>query len=556
MAGIASRIAIVGFGPRGLGALEALIRVTRDERAELRIDIFDPADFPGAGPNFSPAEDQLCLLNLPVRDIDLPQPVLPPNLPTFRDWLTGADAEADHFPPRAILGAYLSERFARLREAIEPEVIVTHHRKLVSGIERDERGWLLQAGDYLAGPYDEVLLSLGQPRTKPDGQLASWRRHAEKTGAVLVPAYPGRDLVAAARGWSRKSVGVRGMGLSTLDVVRLLTLGLGGKFSKGRYVPSGREPRRIVPFSLDGIAPAPKPATGALDRNYDLADEEHASVRAALDHALTRGPDASVREVSAALVAPARRILNQMGSGATEAEIADWLDIERNGPGEQEDLDGLAALRRDSSIAHGRAVPTIGYAIGQIWRKSQAALRAAFDQVRVAPDTAAAIVSFDEGLKRYSYGPPVETADQLIQMVEAGIVVLKAAADPDILETSAGWRVVSGESHIDVDVMVDAVLSPARLELTEDPALRSLLKAERIAPVQGELGARVLSDGALPMADGLSLLGRMSTGSVIGTDSIHDCFGAPARRWAEGVVDRAWQRARTAGWTGALKTAI
>ena len=40
-------------------------------------------------------------------------------------------------------------------------------------------------------------------------------------------------------------------------------------------------------------------------------------------------------------------------------------------------------------------------------------------------------------------------------------------------------------------------------------------------------------------APGLAVLGRMASGSVIAVDSIHDCFGAAAERWAEGVAARA-----------------
>ena len=553
MQGFSGRIAIVGFGPRGLGALEALIKATQHERAELRIDIFDPADFPGAGPNFSPAEDPLCLLNLPVRDIELPDPVSSATLPAFRDWLTGADDQADRFPPRAVLGAYLSERFARLLEAIEPEVIVTHHRKLVSGLEKDADGWRLRAGEFLAGPYDEVLLSLGQPRAKPDKQLAAWRTHADQSGATLIPAYPGRDLVAAARAWHGKTVAIRGLGLSTLDVVRLLTLGLGGKFERGGYVPSGREPARIVPFSLDGVPPSPKPASGALDAVYDLTPGEQTQFAETLNHALTMPPTDAVGAIAEALVAPALRIL---AGSADAAAINDWLTAEQSAAGSQETLGGIDALRRDIGIAQGRTAPTIGYAIGQIWRKCQGALRVAFDGTRVAAETAAAIVRFDEGLKRYSYGPPVEAADQLRMLVEAGVVTLRAADDPDVVTTDRGWQLHEGEAQIDVDVMIDAVIASPRLDQTEDPALRSLLSTERIDALHASLGARVLPDGTLPGAEGLSLTGRMALGSVIGTDSIHDCFGEPVERWAKGVVERATRRADVDAYRPALRTAI
>ena len=56
--GATGRIAIIGMGPRGLGALEAL--ATRlharpmpvQSVQPIQVDIFDPFTAPGAGPNF------------------------------------------------------------------------------------------------------------------------------------------------------------------------------------------------------------------------------------------------------------------------------------------------------------------------------------------------------------------------------------------------------------------------------------------------------------------------------------------------------------------------
>ena len=40
----------------------------------------------------------------------------------------------------------------------------------------------------------------------------------------------------------------------------------------------------------------------------------------------------------------------------------------------------------------------------------------------------------------------------------------------------------------------------------------------------------------------LCLLGRMSLGSVIAVDSLHDCFGEAAKRWAKGMAERLKQK--------------
>ena len=73
-AGDDRRIAVIGLGPRGVGALEALAAVAETRGLRLSVDVFDPFPAPGAGPNFDPDESPLCRLNIPMRDIDLRAP--------------------------------------------------------------------------------------------------------------------------------------------------------------------------------------------------------------------------------------------------------------------------------------------------------------------------------------------------------------------------------------------------------------------------------------------------------------------------------------------------
>jgi len=58
------------------------------------------------------------------------------------------------------------------------------------------------------------------------------------------------------------------------------------------------------------------------------------------------------------------------------------------------------------------------------------------------------------------------------------------------------------------------------------------------------LGARCGADAVLVREDGtpvqgLGLAGRLSNGSSIASDSIHDCFGDIADRWAATVLQPA-----------------
>ena len=61
--------------------------------------------------------------------------------------------------------------------------------------------------------------------------------------------------------------------------------------------------------------------------------------------------------------------------------------------------------------------------------------------------------------------------------------------------------------------------------------------AARIRDNTGLADGTVVGRDGAPQA-GLYLLGRLSLGSVIAADSLHDCLGAAADRWAEGVMAR------------------
>lgn len=541
-AGLA-RIAIVGLGPRSLGALEALVTHLADGGCRVSVDVFEPSDAPGAGPNFHPDESPLCLLNIPFRDIAIRPPVYS-RCGSFVEWFakrTGQQADPDSFPPRADLGRYLQARLEDLLDAAQGAITVI--REQVTRIERSGAGWRVRTGGTLNSPYDEVLLTPGQPRVTPDAQLAEWHTHANSSQGQLAPAYPARQLADRALGWTGRSVAIRGLGLSTFDVLRVLTCGLGGRFDAQGYHPSGREPACIHPFSLNGHPPFPKPATKALDARFDLHRSEVDRFSQALAQAAVVDPDSAAAVINAALIPVVARILPACGAAVPDGAVDEWLQTEWTDPGSQEDYSPLEALRFGIALADGSYVPTIGYAMGQVWRKVQDALRAGYNPADAPAATAQAMVGFDEGLKRYSYGPPLSAARELMALIDAGIVVLNLAADPDVILTDSGWTLESSGHTARVSVMIDAVLPSPDLSALAKPPVSTLVEDGVLAPFAQGLAARTAPDGQVLDEQGrvvprLCLLGRLALGSVIAVDSLHDCFGKSSDRWAKGVCAR------------------
>lgn len=532
------RIAVVGLGPRGVGALEALAGLAEKFGICVPVDLFDPHPAPGAGPNFDPGESDLCRLNIPMRDIDLRAPEAM-GLAPLSEWLV-PPIDRDSFPPRPRLGAYLQHRLDALMRT--PGLTLTNYAVQVENVSRRGQAWHLQAGGVWRGPYCEVLLVPGQPATKPDCQLAAWQAQAARFGGILAQAYPARTLLQQAEAWTGKMVAVRGLALSSFDVVRVLTRGMGGRFSSAGYQPSGREPRCIMPFSLDGQPPYPKPDTAEIDANFDPTSDETAAFRKALAAAVNDSPDAARDRITDAMIPPVQRILARCGANTTRDAVPDWLATEWADPGTQERGAALDCLIDGIAMADGNRPPSVGYVAGQVWRKWQDMLRQGYNPADTPPRTAALIVAFDEGLKRYSYGPPVDACRELAALIELGLVSTDLARDPDISLVDGGWRLSADGRNATAEVMIDAVLPSPDPQQVTDQLISDLMQDGWLTKL-GDLAARTGPDGRLigrddRCAPGLSLLGRLALGSVIAVDSLHDCFGAASHRWAEGALSR------------------
>jgi hypothetical protein len=308
-------------------------------------------------------------------------------------------------------------------------------------------------------------------------------------------------------------------------------------------LPSGNEPARILPFSLDGRPPFPKPETEALDARFEPTGEETRTFAKNIAKAATATPKKAQELLTEALSGVVIRILREVGNSAGPCDVAEWLKTEWSAPGSQETDGPLESLRAGIAMAEGRCLPTIGYTVGQVWRKWQDALRSGFNPADTPPDIAEKIIAFDEGLKRYSYGPPISSSRELAALIDAGIVDLDYAVDPDFALTSDGWTMKSGSGSIEASVMIDAVMASPDLSILRPPLLVGLMDAGRLCPINESLAAHTAADGQLvdrqgKMSPGLCLLGRLALGSVVAADSLHDCFGEASHRWAQGVVER------------------
>ncbi len=543
-------VAIIGAGPRGLAAAEALA-ATADPATPVALTVIDDTPCFGAGPNYDPDQPDLNRLNVPLRAIEIPTASYPgATLVPFADWMaqTRNITDPEHYPARAALGQYFVARWQELAANPPEGLTIKSCVTTVTGLERAGAAWRITTKTETLEPFSDILLAVGH-QAVTDPQIAGWKDHAASSQGTFMPAYPSAPLKDAANDWMGKTVAIRGLGLSTIDVIRILTEGQGGQFETGpdgalAYRPSGKEPASIVPFSLNGIPPAPKPATAEIDALYDLDKKSEALFIGCVSNLIAKGIENPLPQLAKVLLDAAAPVIDRFA--LDKDRLAHWLEVEID-PKATYPIDERPVreiLSSHLAMAENREPPSPGFAIGQVWRKLQTPLRKGYNPLQPTGLAAEDFVRFDEGMKRFSYGPPPQAASQLLALIDAGLLDLRAVDDPDITTVQTGWRLSEDHTDTTAQVMIDAVLPAGDLEKSAAPLIVGLRETGLLTQLGEKLGANIYPDGTAIDAQGnsvpgLAILGRMATGSVIATDSVHDCFGAAVQRWARSVRENA-----------------
>lgn len=194
------------------------------------------------------------------------------------------------------------------------------------------------------------------------------------------------------------------------------------------------------------------------------------------------------------------------------------------------DLSVLETLQAYVGMAVGKRAISLDYCIGQVWRHCQPSIYEELSYNVCSNNVAKEIVALDESTKRYSFGPPVESIQQLIALIKAGILNVDLVHNPDIKVTKKGWNLKKDELEHTIPIMVDSVLPSAKVDQVSSSLVKNLLTQNLIQPLDEELGIATTDKGyilsendqELPMA----LLGRLAKGTVVGVDAILECLGS------------------------------
>lgn len=558
-------IALVGVGAWGLCVLERIAHLARSEQQPTRVHVVEPAA-PGPGV-YSCEEPEYLLLNTPCGQISLYPWDYGGSLPRYAlglyDWAkqvgyrwkgeccqiasSGREVTPHDYLPRRVLGAYLQWFYETLVEDAQWPLEIVQHRTLASDIVAQ------------AGGRETVHLANGESITVDHVILTTGHTSNLDSPDHLRNPYPVsgflRDVSPAA------SVGVVGMGLVGTDVVSALTLGRGGSYEQHgqrlRYQPSGHEPL-IYMFSRSGFPYCAK-AAEALDETDDYApvlctpgavsalraDAGRIDIRSAMlplifaemtaryyiHSASTAAGPLAGKQVRARL--EAATLTEFAAASAPFAARYGTFDAERSFFSPEEDF--LSAADYES-----RAYALIERDLDEALQGPASALKAAYEVLRFQRDPMRSVIEFGSlslesyldfqsnirsKVSRLVAGPPAIRSQQLLALMDAGILRLPFGPAPRLTTAHGTWTVRSTELDrpfsAPLDLLVQGHLEDPSISRSSSVLLSNLYGSGRLQQLRyGDtpVGSVMLTEDLHPVArdgkvqDTLFLLSALTEG--------------------------------------------
>ncbi|MFF4346884.1 FAD/NAD(P)-binding protein [Streptomyces sp. NPDC001530] len=440
----------------------------------------------------------------------------------------------DSYPSRAFYGRYLHDAFKRVVARAPKHVTVTvHSSRAVAmadthGVPGGPQGLRLEDGTRL-NQLDAIILAQGHlpARLTPrEARTASLARIHYLT--YITPCNPAdADLSSIAPG---QNVLIRGLGLNFFDHMALFTLGRGGSFveedGKLVYQPSGREPklyafsRRGVPYHARGENEKgaygryyPKLLTGQYieDLRARSEDGERVNFTADLWPYISREVEsvyygtllsAKGRDDDREALVNAYLALEEGESpdalldsyGIESGERWDWEKLsrpygDRKFAGRDDFQEWLLDyLRQDVVEARSGNVSGPLKAALDVLRDLRNEIRLAVDHGGLEGN------SHRDDLEGWytplnaflSIGPPAARIDQMIALIEAGVLEITGPGTQVRLDTLnqvfvADSSAVPG-TPIRATALIEARLPEPDIRRTDDPLLSHLINTEQAGP--------------------------------------------------------------------------
>ncbi len=264
--------AIIGLGPWGLCVLERTISRSRSSGVPVRLHLVEPGRVGGV---YAMDQPDYLVLNNPCGQLSLFTNIddeMPTVALTFFDWAresgyrrvgdqyfigdVGEPIAPTDYLPRRLMGEYLAWMYDVLMTDLPPNLEVVRHFSSASDIEvqlGDKECITLDNGTSIT--VDHVVMTTGHTANVDVP-------HTPGAPDLLAP-YPVQDFDAKIA--PGDDIAIAGMGLVGFDLLAAFTTGRGGVYlgtgERRRYQPSGREPH-IFLYSRSGVPYCAKAAHG------------------------------------------------------------------------------------------------------------------------------------------------------------------------------------------------------------------------------------------------------------------------------------------------------
>lgn len=565
-------IAIIGVGPRGLYALERLLQELSQIDQQVNIIVFEPCDEAGSGQVWYTNQSSSNWINITERAlVDLKgRPELSycgtniAAFPSYHNWsnFNQRAFDPDTFPVRRHIGQYLHERYLSIETSLEH----LHFERIKAKVERIhlKEDILKITTDSETYSCDDVLLTIGHQPTETSKQIETWKSHSKSNQETKVfeNTYP-LSQFSRIKNQTNITIGIRGFGLAMIDVMRELVNNSFGNFEvvdrssfKTKYSVLSKQNIQLIPFSLDGLPMAPKPLNQSIDDWFKPSDKESHQFKTEINSFSRANCEVnSISFLMSSISKIVARVYNELNAKAinhncTVDELKSlsesWLEDTnfKHNLIQDQTIDTYTLIGLYINMALGKHHISLDYCIGQVWRHCQPTLYSAISHAKLDDDIIKQIIDLDERIKRFSYGPPIESLQQIIALVDSKILSLDFVNDPDIETVKEGWKLnnSSGQTAT-VSVMINSVLDSPKLLDVNSSIIKKLLHDDIIAPTHNELGIDTKADGYVTANDEhktvpIAVLGRLAKGSIIGVDAILECFGPRIEHWAKAYTAR------------------
>lgn len=435
----------------------------------------------------------------------------------------GKAVEPQDFLPRRLMGEYLEWFYEVLCSEAPPNVEIVHHRASAVDIEPiaggGERVYLDDGSNIVV---DHVILTTGHMKES---------QRTDAVSALVTNPYPVEGYVGST-GPSEK-VAIEGMGLVAIDVITALTIGLGGRYTDGEagtlcYHPSGREPSLYL-FSRSGYpycaksfgASDPmgeyKPAICTVDAVASLQERDPLGAKRQIDargellplvfaemelHYYTCA--AGLKDGAPAAREVGERLIGAWSAGTFVHERAQLAARYGAFVASEHFFVGQGRHYRDTEDYESAVYETVAADAREALVVGGASpVKTALETLRALRDTLRMAIEFKGlsltshldflanlrgGFARLVAGPPVFRSQQLLALVDAGILKLPFGPSPEVLPAPSGGVMVRSTGlerpfELVVDRLIRAHLDLPSVTGSASPLIANLVSRGRVRPL-------------------------------------------------------------------------